>query len=276
MNHFEWSWTQEGVKFYAQGWSPPQTKGVVCLIHGFNEHSGRYRHVAERLCQAGYAMLSFDEFGHGRTEGKRGYAPSYDAMLDSVKIILDEANTRFPNTPIFLYGHSMGGAIVVNFILKRPSAIKGAIATAPLFKLAFEPPAFKVFLAWMMKSIYPKFSEKANLDADAISRDKEEVRKYIADPYNHGRITAGLFFGMHKAGKWALAHANELKTPLLIMHGTADRLTSYEASKEFSEKASDQFLTFKSWEGYYHELHNEPEPDRTEVLNYIIKWLEAY
>jgi alpha-beta hydrolase superfamily lysophospholipase len=197
-------------------------------------------------------------------------------MLDSVKIILEEAQTRFPGLPRFLYGHSMGGAVVVNYLLKRPANVKGALVTAPLFQLAFEPPAFKVFLGRIMNNIFPKFTEKANLDADAISRDKEEVRKYNADPYNHGRITTGLFFGMQEAGKWALAHASELKTPLLVMHGTADRLNSYEASKAFSEKASDHFITFKTWEGYYHELHNEPEPDRTEVLNYIVKWLEVH
>lgn len=276
MNHFEWSWTQEELKIFAQGWSPPQTKAVVCHIHGFNEHSTRYAHVAERLCQAGYAFLTYDQFGHGKTEGKRGHAPSYEALLNSIKIILDEARTRFPGVPVFLYGHSMGGAEVVNYLLRRNDTVKGAIVTSPLFRLAFEPPAIKVFLAWIMKSIFPKFTEKANLDSDAISRDKDEVRRYDADPFNHNRITAGLFFGMRSAGKWDLEHASELKTPLLLMHGTADRLTSFEASTEFAGKAPEHLITFKSWEGFYHELHNEPEPDRTEVINYMIRWLDVH
>ncbi len=273
MNHFEWSWTQEGQKFFAQGWNPPQTKGVVCIIHGFNEHSTRYEHVAERLCNAGYAVLTYDEFGHGRTEGKRGHAPSYAALLDSVKIILDEAETRFTGVKKYLWGHSMGGGIVVNYLLQRNPNINGAIATDPLFKLAFDPPAFKVFLARMMKSIYPKFTEKANLDSNAISRDKEEVRKYNTDPYNHGKITAGMFFGFYNAGKWALEHASELKTPLLLMHGTADRLTSCEATKEFAANAPKNLVTLKLWEGFYHELHNEPEPDRTQAINFMIQWM---
>lgn len=276
MNHFEWNWTQKDLKFYAQGWNPPQTKAVLCLVHGFNEHSTRYRHVAERLCRSGYALLTFDEFGHGLTEGKRGHAPSYEALIDSVKIILDEAHTRFPNTPVFLYGHSMGGAIVLNYLLKKTHTLKGAIVTSPLLRLAFEPPAFKVFLARIMKSIFPKFTENANLDSDAISRDKEEVRRYNTDPLNHGKITAGFFWGIHEGGKEALAHAAELKTPLLLMHGTADRLTSFAASNEFAKKAPEQFITFKYWEGFYHELHNEPEPDRTEVVNFIIKWLDVH
>jgi alpha-beta hydrolase superfamily lysophospholipase len=276
MNHFEWNWTQEGVKFFAQGWSPPQTKGVVCIVHGFNEHSTRYAHVAERLCRAGYAVLTFDEFGHGRTEGKRGHAPSYEAMLDSVKVILDEAETRFPGVKKFLYGHSMGGGIVTNFVLRRQPNLAGAVVTGPLFKLGFEPPAFKVFLARIMKSIYPAFTEKADLNSEAISRDRNEVRKYNEDPFNHGKITAGMFFGFFEAGKWALKHAGELKIPMLLMHGTADKLTSPEGTKEFAANAPKNLVTLKLWEGFYHELHNEPEPDRSEVIAYITSWLDAH
>lgn len=275
MNHFEWRWNQEGETFFAQGWNPPQTKGVVCIVHGFNEHSTRYTHVAERLCEAGYAVLAYDEFGHGRTTGKRGHAPSYDAFLDSVKFLLDEADKRFPGVKKFLWGHSMGGGIVTNYILRRQPNITGAIATGPLFKLGFEPPAFKVLLAKMMVNIYPAFTEKAELDSSAISRDKEEVRKYNADPHNHGKITAGTFLGFFEAGKWALAHASELKIPMLLMHGTADKLTSPGGTKEFAANAPKNLVTLKLWEGFYHELHNEPEPDRTEAIAYIINWLNG-
>lgn len=276
MNHFEWNWQQEGQTVFAQGWNPPQTKGVVCVVHGFNEHSSRYAHAAERLAQAGYATLAFDHFGHGKTTGKRGHVPSYDAFLNSVKILLDEAETRFPGVKKFLWGHSMGGGIVLHYLLKRQPKVAGAIATGPLLKLGFEPPAFKVFLAKLMVNIYPAFTEKAELDSQAISRDKEEVRKYDADPFNHGKITAGTFLGMFNAGKWNIAHAAELKHPLLLMHGTADRLTSPEGTKEFAANAPTNLITLKLWEGFYHELHNEPEPDRSEVFAYIINWLNTH
>lgn len=275
MNHFEFSWQQEGETFYAQGWAPPQVKGVVCIVHGFNEHGTRYARPAEYLCNAGYAVLTYDGFGHGKTTGKRGHAPTYEAVLDSVKKILDEAEERFPKAKKFLWGHSMGGGIVLNYILKKQPNIAGAIATGPLLKLGFEPPAFKVFLAKMMVNIYPAFTEKAELDSSAISRDKEEVRKYDADPNNHGKITAGTFLGMFEAGKWALDNANRLRTPLLIMHGTADKLTSPEGTKEFVARAPQTLVTSKLWEGFYHELHNEPEPERSEVMAYITGWLDG-
>jgi alpha-beta hydrolase superfamily lysophospholipase len=275
MNHFEWNWTQEGTRFYAQGWNPVNTKAVICLVHGFAEHSGRYAHVAERLGREGYAVLAFDQYGHGHTEGPRGYSPSLDASLDSIKIILDEAHTRFPGVPLFLYGHSMGGNMVTNYVLRRKPKIAGIIATAPWFKLAFDPPAIKLLLARLMKGIYPKYPEKANLDTSAISRDKEEVRKYENDPLVHNTARAGTFFDTYYAGKWALDHASELSIPMLLMHGSGDRLISHTASEQFIKSAHKELITFVSYPGFYHEIHNEPAADREQVFLCMIGWLNS-
>ena len=275
MNHFEWDWTQEGTRFYAQGWNPVNTKAVICLVHGFAEHSGRYAHVAERLGREGYAVLAFDQYGHGHTEGPRGYSPSLDASMDSIKIILDEAHTRFPGVPLFLYGHSMGGNMVTNYVLRRKTKIAGVIATAPWFKLAFDPPAIKLLLARLMKGIYPKYPEKANLDTSAISRDKEEVRKYENDPLVHNTARAGTFFDTYNAGKWALDHASELSIPMLLMHGSGDRLISHAASEQFAKNAPKELITFISYPGFYHEIHNEPAVDREQVFLAMVGWLNS-
>jgi acylglycerol lipase len=244
MNHFDWTWKQQGETIYAQGWNPPHPKGVICIIHGFTEHSSRYSDAAGRLGQAGYAVLTYDQFGHGKTTGKRGHA-DYDAFLDSVKIILQEAETRFPGVKKFLWGHSMGGGIVLNYVLKHHPALAGVIATGPLLKLSFEPPAVKMLLAKIMARIYPAFTQPAELDTDAISRDVSEVLKEKNDPYNHGKISAGTFLGMYQAGQWNLMHASSLQIPLLLMHGTADRLTSPEGSKEFASRAPKGKVTLK-------------------------------
>ena len=275
MNHFEWSWMQGETKFFAQGWSPNQTKAVVCIVHGFAEHSGRFAHVAERLGREGYAVLAIDQFGHGKTEGPRGYSPSLDASMDSIKILLDEAETRFPGLPKFLYGHSMGGNMVINYLLRRKPSITGAVATAPWLLLGFDPPAVKLMLAKIMKNIYPKWPEKANLDTSVLSRDKEEVRKYDTDPLVHNTARAGTFFDTYNAGKWAIEHASELTVPMIILHGTDDKLIAHKGSELFAEKAPKNLLTFKSLPGYYHEIHNEPAAEREKVFVEIINWLNS-
>lgn len=275
MSHFEWNWTQEGTKLYAQGWNPDNPKAVVCIVHGFAEHSGRFAHVAERLGREGYAVLALDQFGHGKTEGPRGYSPSLDASLDSIKILLDEADKRFPGLPKFLYGHSMGGNMVINYLLRRKPNIKGAIATAPWLRLGFDPPAFKLMLAKVMKNIYPKWPEKADLDTSFLSRDKDEVRKYEQDPLVHNTARAGTFFETYNAGLWAIEHASELSIPLIILHGTDDKLISHGGSEAFAAAAPKNLITFKSLPGYYHEIHNEPAAEREKVFVEEVNWLNS-
>lgn len=277
MNYFQWNWEYKRKKVYSQGWNPPQSKAVVCIVHGFAEFSDRYEAVAKFLCDNGFAVLTYDQLGHGKTEGKRGHVDSYDDMLNVLDTMTQEAGTRFPGMPIFLYGHSMGGGVVANFLLQRqPKNIKAAVVTGPLFELAFEPPFIKVLMAKLMVHIFPKFTEKSNLDADAVSRDKNEVRKYKENKMTLNVISAGMFMAFYKAGKYALHHANDLSTPLLVMHGTADRLTSYKASEQFAQANKNGLVTLKLWEGFYHELHNEPEEDRKKVLEYIVTWLNNF
>ena len=275
MNHFEWNWNQDGYKLYAQGWNPTQTKAVVCIVHGFAEHSGRFAHVAERLGREGYAVLAIDQFGHGKSEGPRGYSPSLEASMDAIKNLLGEAEKRFPGVPKFLYGHSMGGNMVLNYLLRRKPNITGAVATAPWLKLGFDPPAFKLMLAKVMKNIYPKWPEKADLDTNVLSRDKEEVRKYETDPLVHNTARAGTFFDTYNAGQWAIDHASELTVPLIILHGTDDKLIAHRGSEAFVANAPKNLITFKSLPGYYHEIHNEPAAEREKVFVEIINWLNS-
>jgi len=276
MNTFETQWkSRDGVQFYARGWEPQAStpKGVVCLVHGHGEHVGRYDHVGEALSAAGYALLGFDQRGHGRSAGQRGHIPSYEALLDDIALLLEQAMNRYPALPLFLYGHSMGGNEVINYALRRKPALSGVIATGPWLRLAFEPPALKVALGRMMNRIFPAFAQKSGLETAALSRRPDVVRAYESDPLVHDLISARLFVEMYTAGLWALEHAPDFPLPLLLMHGSADRLTSAEASREFAQRAGGQ-VTLRIWEGGYHEIHNEPE--RGEVFQTIIAWLDAH
>ncbi len=140
-------------------------------------------------------------------------------------------------------------------------------------KLGFEPPAIKMFMAKIMRNIWPKFTEKANIDTNGLARDKEVVRAYNSDPLVHNDMTVALFFPLFENGLWAIEHAASLKTKLLLLHGSADRLTSPEGSRLFSEKAPASLLTYQSLEGYFHEIHNEPTEDREKVLSMISGWV---
>lgn len=273
MRHFEWSWqAADGTQIYAQGWEPQQATGVVCVVHGQGDHSGRYAHVAAALGEAGYATLTCDHRGHGKSQGPRGHTPSYEALLDEIDRLLEEAARRYPGRPRFLYGQSMGGNLALNYALRRRPPIAGVIATSPWLRLAFAPPAWKVVLGRALDRLAPSFTQASGLDITAIARDSEEVRAYAHDPLNHDQISPRLFNCCYAAGLWALDHAAEFPLPLLLMHGAADRITSAEASREFAAKAPG--CTFKRWDGCYHEVHNEPE--RQEMFAMTIDWLHAH
>ena len=254
-------------------WQPAgNVKGVVCLVHGLGEHSGRYSPLADFLNRSGFAVMAFDLRGHGRSGGKRGHF-AYETALDDIGLLVAEARRRFGEAPRFLYGHSLGGNLVLNYILRRPvDALRGAIVSGPWLRLAFDPPAYKVFLARSVGKLLPGLLQPSGLQPEYLSHDAEVVRAYVEDPLVHDRISAGLFLGAYEAGLWALEHASALSIPLLLMHGTADHLTSADASREFCARAGER-CTLRLWEGMYHEVHNEP--GKEEVYRTVKAWLES-
>ena len=256
-----------------RSWVPEESmEKIICMVHGLGEHIGRYKGMAQIMNGKRIGLVGIDLRGHGLSDGKRGHSASYDHLLDDVDSLVAHIKTTHPNVPIVLYGHSLGGNIATNYLLRRDvSNLVGAVISSPWLKLAFEPPAFKVALARMMRNIYPAFTEGNEVDPSELSTDPEIGKAYLADPLVHGKITAGMFFSAFEAAKWALDHAQTLKVNTLVMHGTEDKLTSPEGSKEFVGK-TDGKATFQSWDGMRHEPHNEPGDS---VALYVAGWIEG-
>ena len=274
MKSVELGWkSQDGLDFFARAWEPEQKpRAVVCLVHGIGEHTGRYEHVARALARAGYAMLGFDQRGHGHSGGPRGHTPSYEALMQDIDLLLAQAAERYPHLPRFLYGHSMGGNETLNYVLRRKPDIAGAIASSPWLRLAFVPPAAKVRAGRLLNGIFPRFSQSTGLDINALSHDPKVAEAYRRDPLVHERITARLYLELYDSGAWALAHAAEFPLPLLLMHGGQDRLTSADASREFA-RIGGSHITLQIWDSDLHEVHNEL--DREEVFRMMVIWMDA-
>lgn len=279
MQHIEFTrQSPDGIQFRYQGWLPDtDPRAVVCLVHGIGEHTGRYAHVAAALNAAGYALLGCDLRGHGRSGGPRGHTPSYAALLDDIDRLLEEAAHRHPGLPRFLYGHSLGGNLVLNYALRSDPglrsqpAVTGVIATSPALRLATPPPALQVALVRAINKVYGGLRIPNGLDLEGLARDPEVIRAYTKDPLVHNQVSVRLALGMFESGEWALAHAAGFPLPLLLVHGTQDKLTSAKASEEFAAQVPGGRCTLKLWEGFYHETHNEPE--QAQVLQFMIDWL---
>lgn len=245
------------------------TKAVIILVHGLGEHIQRYVYWADLFKKEGIAFLGVDLPGHGRSEGRRGNIRSYRRLEEMIDILIKSCSQTFPGCPVYIYGHSLGGGIVLNYLLRKNPKVKGAIVTSPFLRLAFEPPKIKLFIASVMKNLLPGLIQPSGLNTSHLSHDMEVVEKYKNDPLVHGKISVSLFTESVAAAKYSLKHASELKVPTLILHGSDDMILSPEGSREFAAKTS--MAELKIWEGGYHELHNEPFKD--EVFKYIMDWI---
>ena len=271
MMHKEFNFHIYQTNFYGQYWQAKNTKAVIVLVHGMGEHSGRYKHVAKKLNENDFSVVAFDHFGHGKTTGKRGHNPSFEAVLESVSKTIEKAKALFPDAPIFLYGHSMGGNTVINYALKKKHDLKGIIATSPFLKLAFEPPKIKLAVGKLFQKIAPSITMGNELDANDISREKIEVDKYINDPLVHAKISPNFSLTFIDSGKWAIENASKLETPIFLLHGTGDKIIDYRGTQEFANN-SDK-ATLKLYENGYHELQNDL--CKEEMLEDVVNWLSS-
>lgn len=244
-------------------------RAVVILIHGLGEHIQRYREWAEMFNRERIGFAGVDLPGHGRSDGKRGHIKKYSLTDEMLDILINECKKTFPCIPLFLYGQSLGGGIVLDYLVRLNPKLKGSVVTSPWLKLSFEPDKSKVKLAVAMKKILPSLVQSSGLIADHISHDMEVVNNYKNDPLVHGKISLSLFNEAMNAAANSLNNASMLKTPLLLMHGSDDLICSPEGSREFASKT--KLAEFKIWDGGYHELHNESF--KQDVFSYIMNWI---
>ena len=275
MKHQELKWkSYDGLDLFAQAWEPDVVlpRAVVCLVHGLGEHSSRYAHVAEAFSKEGYILLAFDLRGHGRSGGLRGHISSAEDFLQDIDQLLAQAKTRYPDLPIILYGHSLGGILVLNYGLKRKPNIKGVIATSSGLHTAVEKQPAKIFMAKLLGSLTPSTTLSSGLDAKAISRDETVVQAYMNDPLVHDKVSLGFVKIMLGVTKWTLENAGNFPLPLLLLHGKSDTIAFPSSSTEFASALKDR-STLILWDGAYHELQNEPE--KVEVFKTMIMWMDA-
>jgi acylglycerol lipase len=260
-------------QIFFQEWSPDQKLiARVLLVHGLGEHSSRYGHVADFFTNAGFSITAMDLLGHGKSEGQRGHAESYEDYCNIVDYFLKDLSIRKPELPLFLYGHSMGGLIALYYVLNRkPILLKGVISSSPGLAPGFTIPQWKTSLGNLLYSLVPKFSMNNGLPISGISQDKSVIDSYNKDALNHPWITARMGMDLINNGKNLSSRASEFSLPLLLMVGSADRLVSPQAIIDFANNSSHT-TTLKVWPGGFHELHNEPF--KLEVLAEITGWMK--
>ncbi|MGB0588051.1 MAG: lysophospholipase [Myxococcota bacterium] len=256
-------------------WHPAaEPKGLVVLIHGFGEHSGRYLHVAQALNEGGYSCFAIDLRGHGRSAGARAFVTRFTDYLDDVDAAVGLARERCPELPMILLGHSMGGLVVANWIADRGAAATGFVLSSPGMGVALPVPAWKDALGRVMSRLIPGLAIPTGLDPRLVSRDPDVVEAYVGDRLVLTKATARWYVEFLGAQERALETASSVTLPALVLQAGDDGLVDTAASERYAAALGGSDVTFTRYPGLYHELFNEPE--QAEVLSAVVAWMNTH
>ena len=259
---------------YYQCWLPDGSpKAVLLVAHGLAEHSGRYKNLVNYFVPKGYAVYALDHRGHGKSEGTRSYVDRFSDYLTDLKTFFDKVRKEHRDAKIFLVGHSMGGTIATAYAIEHQKELAGLILSgSSLVATASVSPAL-LAIAGIVAALLPKMGVTV-LDASTISRDKAVVDAYVNDPLVYrGKVSARMGAELAKMWKQLPERMPEIKLPILIMHGSADQLSDPAGSKLLYERAGSKDKTLKLYDGFYHEIFNEPE--HKQVMADVEAWLTA-
>ncbi len=264
-----------GTSIYWQSWLPKGTPiASIVIAHGLGEHSGRYARAAEFLTSKGYVVYAIDHRGHGKSEGKRALVDNFDYAVADMDKLVEIVRARHSDRKLFLLGHSMGGALSLSYALSRQKKLDGLLLSGPAVSLDGISRVTLV-ISKILSIFFPGLG-LFSVDPSVVSRDAAEAEAYDADPLNfHGKVPART---LGEIIKFVGALPDQLKTiklPLLIMHGTDDKLAGIAGSEMVLKMVKSKDKTLKRYEGLYHEIFNEFPKDRERVFADMGDWLGA-
>jgi len=260
---------------YWRCWLPDgQVKAIILVAHGLGEHISRYNNLANNVVPLGYAVYGLDHQGHGKSEGTRVFVERFQVYLDDLYTLFNMVSKDNPGKKMIFYGHSMGGLIAVDYAVKHQQDLAGLVISAPALKPGESITAATIAMARILSAITPKLGVQA-LDSTYLSHDKTVVEAYDKDPLVYrGKITARLGSELFTAMKAMDSQMQFITLPLLILQGSEDKLVNQDGAKTLYEKAGSKDKTLKIYEGFYHEVHNEPGNAR--VFADIEAWLASH
>ncbi|MGN6649918.1 lysophospholipase [Trinickia sp.] len=269
--------TADGVELALYRWPcAAPARATVALLHGLAEHAGRYTALAERLAAAGIELVAIDLRGHGRSPGERAWVESFDAYLDDAQALLEAASR--PNTPLFLMGHSMGGTIAACFAIerlapftRRTRPLSGLILSSPALAPGRDVPRWMLAASRVVSRVWPRY-KAMKIEPALLSRDPLVVETNRSDALVHhsavpARTGAEILAAMARIEQGRAS----LRLPVLVYHGTADKLTEPDGSRLFAAHVGSADRTLTLYDGAFHETMNDLDRDR--VIDALTQWI---
>jgi alpha-beta hydrolase superfamily lysophospholipase len=261
----------DGLRLYLRRHELANARGEILIAHGFGEHSGRYGALTEHLVNHNYSVTAYDHRGHGLSDGLPGHVESFGEYDEDLTRIIKSVRSASQVKPLFLIGHSMGGLIALRYAARKSDTLSGAIISAPLIEVAVPVPAHKLMIARVSARMAPRMRLDNEINPSNLSRDPEVGRAYAADPLVNRKVSAKWFAEATRAMQEVAEWASRITTPILVMHGTDDRLASVDATRRMFERIGSPDKELVIFPGYYHELFNEPE--KQDLFERVTEWL---
>ena len=263
-----------GLKLYYQSWHPlGNPSAIILIIHGLGSHSGLFSNVVEHLHRSGYAVYGFDLRGHGRSQGQRGHINTWSEFREDLKAFLKLIEEQHPGCPRYLLGHSLGGAIALDYVLRFPTSIQGVITMAPpLGRVGIS--RVKLTLGRTLSQVMPRFALNTGFASATTSRQQNVLPTFTRDRLMHSKGSARLATEFFSAIAWIQSHADDLQVPILILHGGADEVALPEGSRVFFEKIGFPDKERYEYPQSRHALHRDL--DYQEMLVNLEDWLERH
>jgi alpha-beta hydrolase superfamily lysophospholipase len=246
-------------------------RAAVAMVHGFGEHARRYEGLHRALAGAGFAVGAADLRGHGRSPGARGHVDAWTDYRRDCAAIVAHAASLAPGRPVFLFGHSMGGLIVLDFALDHPQGLAGVIASGPALQQAGRTRPVMAAIARVLSRIVPRVSTSLGLDPSGISSDASEVAAYLSDPLVHDRVSMRWGAEILRTMAATRARAGALPLPLLLLHGADDPINAPEGSRAFHAACGHPDRTLRLYPGSRHEVHHDV--GRADLERDLLRWL---
>ncbi len=262
----------DGRELFFQSWKPEGApKAVIAIVHGGLEHSGHYGFLVDSLVDKGFALAGLDLRGHGKSKGKRGHIMDWNEIREDMGAYLSKLQKEFPGSPLFLFGHSVGGTIALDYALRRSPALAGVILSGAGISTGN---ASRVLIAInkLLSAVSPSFSVNVNFDFSIVTRDLGVVKEYESDPLILSALTIGFYGEFLKTIAWVRDHASDWKLPLLVLPGSEDQNIPIEDIKEFFGDLTCEDKELITYEGGYHCPYNDLQKEQ--VFSDIEKWID--
>lgn len=257
--------------------SVDSAKAICILLHGIGDHILAYEDVAKALLENhNISLHGYDQVGHGRSEGVRVDIHDFQHYVDDAIQFVDIIKSEYPDIPVFVMGHSMGGLVLGQALLSKPDLCSGVIMYAAAVHANPQVVTpFKVTMAKLLSRVFPSFPV-GGIGEDLLTRNKDELQRLKTDTLRYqGRMKARWGHNTLKALVDFNERMSEITIPIFIAHGDDDQICHIDGSTKLEKTVSSKDKTFKVYEKCYHRLHTEPDGCSEKFINDVGEWISS-